>query len=87
MITPEEIKTAILSALPGAVVTATDTTGTSDHFKVVVVAPQFQGLNRVKQHQLVYAPLKDALTGPLHALQLDTFTPVEWIARKEKEGK
>jgi acid stress-induced BolA-like protein IbaG/YrbA len=78
MISPKEIENTILKALPGSNVIAQDTTGTSDHYHVVVVAPQFAGLNRVKQHQMVYAPLKEALKGALHAIQLETFTPDEW---------
>lgn len=83
MITSKEIEDTILKALPGAFVEATDTTGTFDHYRVVVVAPQFLGLNRVKQHQMVYAPLKDALKEALHAIQLDTFTPEEWRKKND----
>ncbi len=43
-----------------------------------VVAEEFRGLNRVKQHQLVYAALKgkmDGSRGELHALALTTKAP------------
>ena len=76
MLSPEWIRERVLSALPGAEVEVVDTTGTNDHFEARVVAPQFVGLPMVRQHQLVYAPLKDVLaTGELHALALKTFTP------------
>jgi len=35
----------------------------------------FQGLPRVKQHQLVYAALKGKMGGELHALALETSAP------------
>lgn len=76
MISPEWIRERVLGALPGAEVEVIDTTGTNDHFEARVVAPQFVGLPMVRQHQLVYAPLKEVLaTGELHALALKTYTP------------
>jgi stress-induced morphogen len=78
VISPEWIRERVLSALPGAEVEVIDTTGTNDHFEARVVAPQFAGLPMVRQHQLVYAPLKDVLaTGELHALALKTSAPQE----------
>ena len=38
-----------------------DLTGTKDHFEAVIVADAFDGLSRVKQHQLVYAALDTEL--------------------------
>jgi BolA protein len=51
---------------------------TDSHFKLVVVAVAFQGLNKVKRHQLVYRLLADELAGPVHALALHLYTPQEW---------
>jgi BolA protein len=51
--------------------------GLQTHFKAVVVSAQFEGLNRVKRHQKVYATLGE-LMGEFHALALHTYTPQEW---------
>ena len=48
-----------------------------DSFKAVLVSQQFEGLNRVKRHQKVYATLAD-LMSEFHALALHTYTPDEW---------
>jgi BolA protein len=48
--------------------------GLQTHFKAVVVSAQFEGLNRVKRHQKVYATLGE-LMGEFHALALHTYTP------------
>ncbi|MDF5954125.1 BolA/IbaG family iron-sulfur metabolism protein [Pseudomonas aeruginosa] len=48
-----------------------------DPLQVVLVSPQFAGLNAVKRHQKVYATL-GGLMGEFHALALHTFTPEEW---------
>ncbi len=53
------------------------------HYQVVAVGDCFEGLSRVKQQQLVYAPLMDDIaSGAIHALQIKAFTPVQW--RREK---
>lgn len=71
----EDIRQMIESALPGAQVTIRDLAGDGDHYAAEVVAPQFAGLNRVKQHKLVYEALGGRMGGVLHALQLTTRAP------------
>ena len=71
----EDIRQMIEAALPGAQVTIRDLAGDGDHYAAEVVAPQFAGLNRVKQHQLVYEALGGRMGGVLHALQLTTRAP------------
>lgn len=59
-----------------------DLTGTQDHYQAVIVAAAFEGLSRVKQHQLVYAALGDLMNRPVHALALQTYTPASWEAKE-----
>jgi BolA family transcriptional regulator, general stress-responsive regulator len=51
---------------------------TDSHFKLVAVSAAFEGLNKVKRHQLVYRLLGEELAGPVHALALHLYTPAEW---------
>nr|WP_245399685.1 BolA family protein [Atopomonas sediminilitoris] len=51
--------------------------GQETHYKAVIVSEQFNGLNRVKRHQQVYAVLGD-LMQQVHALALHTYTADEW---------
>ncbi|MEI6419386.1 MAG: BolA/IbaG family iron-sulfur metabolism protein [Sphingomonadales bacterium] len=67
-----DIEGAILAALPGARVEIVDLAGDGDHYAATVTAPQFAGLPRVKQHQLVYNALGGRMGGALHALKLTT---------------
>ena len=71
----EDIRQMIEAALPGAQVTIRDLAGDGDHYAAEVVAPQFAGLARVKQHKLVYEALGGRMGGVLHALQLTTRAP------------
>ena len=52
------------------------------HFRVVLVAEDFDGCSRVARHQRVFAALQAQLDGPVHALALHTYTPDEWQARQ-----
>ena len=72
-----DIEAAIHAALPGAAVEITDLAGDGDHYAARVVAAQFAGLPRVRQHQMVYNALGGRMGGELHALQLTTAAPAQ----------
>lgn len=71
----EDIKAMILAAFPDAIVEIEDLAGDGDHYAATVLTSDFAGMNRVKQHQAVYAALKGKMGGELHALQLTTGVP------------
>lgn len=54
--------------------------GDGRHFEAVIVSAQFRGLNRVRQHQLVYSALGERMREEIHALSMKTLTPEEWKA-------
>ena len=68
----DELKARIETSLPGASAVVEDWTGGGDHFRAVVVAPQFAGLSRIAQHRLVYDVFGAEIGGPIHALALTT---------------
>lgn len=74
MPTPQEIKQRIEDAIPGAKAEVEDYTGTGDHFRATVSAPQFEGRSRIEQHRLVYEIFGAEIGGPIHALSLKTHT-------------
>ena len=67
----------IEDGIPSAVVSIEDLRGDGDHYAATIVSPAFEGLSRVKQHQMVYAALKTIMGGVLHALALNTSPPKE----------
>ena len=73
--TAQDIETAIRDAIPDADVTLTDLAGDNDHWAAHVTSSAFEGISRVRQHQMVYAALGGSMGGVLHALQLTTTTP------------
>lgn len=68
--TNESIEQRIRNAFPGADVMVT---GDGTHFEARVIAPQFQNLSKIKQHQAVMSVFDSELkSGELHALSLKT---------------
>ncbi len=55
--------------------------GSESHFKVVIVAKDFEGQSLVKRHRLVYAAVAEEMQGQVHALALHTYTEDDWAAQ------
>ena len=71
----EELERLIKEALPDAVVNIEDLRGDGDHYAAYVSSKAFEGLTRVKQHQMVYNALHGKMGNELHALALQTSVP------------
>ena len=74
MPTPDELKTRIEDAIPGAqaVVESADNV----HFTARIRADAFAGKSRIQQHRMVYDVFDDGeLGGAVHALQIKTEVP------------
>jgi acid stress-induced BolA-like protein IbaG/YrbA len=74
MITPDYIKRAIEAGLACEHV---EVDGDGQHFQALIVSSAFDGLSRVKRHQLVYGALGDRMREEIHALSMQTLTPAE----------
>ena len=72
---PQALEADLRDAFPDAEIQIQDLAGDGDHYKARIVSTAFAGLNRVRQHQLVYAALKGRMGGELHALALETSAP------------
>lgn len=84
MIRLEQVEAMIKEQLPDAQVVIRDMKGGGDHLEAFVVSAEFEGKTRVKQHQLVYSALQEALDSEaIHALALKTYTPQAWEAARQ----
>jgi stress-induced morphogen len=68
----DDLKQRIEAAIPGSRAEVTDLTGGGDHFRAIVVAPEFDGLSRIEQHRRVYGVFGTEIGGAIHALSLET---------------
>ena len=71
MITSDALTSYIQRAMPDAVVSVTDRTGTMDHFNITVVSNHFKGKNLLDRHRMVYQALDEPMKdGRIHALEI-----------------
>lgn len=83
MYSPQQVEAMIKSQLPDAQVMVQDLGG-GDHLQAIVISSEFEGKTLVKQHQLVYAAVQEAMaTEAIHALALKTYTPEAWKASSQ----
>jgi stress-induced morphogen len=74
MPTPDELKTRIETAIPGAEVVVESADNV--HFSARVKAGAFAGKSRIQQHRMVYEVFDQGeLGGAVHALQIKTEVP------------
>lgn len=83
MTTPEYIKSAIEA---GVACDRVEVGGDGQHFQALIVSKAFEGLSKVRRHQLVYGALGDRMREEIHALSMLTLTPAEW-QRREPEAR
>jgi|TARA_B110000971_G_scaffold184431_1_gene192174 BolA protein len=60
---------------------------TDSHFKLTVVAADFEGLAAVKRHQRLYGILAQELKTSVHALALHLYSPSEWATNSASAPK
>ena len=71
-----EIERLLKQAFPGAQVIVVDLAGDGDHFGARIMSEAFKGKSRIQQHKMVYEALQGQMGGALHALALETSTPM-----------
>jgi acid stress-induced BolA-like protein IbaG/YrbA len=79
MTTPESIKNAIEAGLACERV---EVSGDGEHFQALIVSNTFEGVSKVRRHQLVYGALGTRMREEIHALSMATLTPAEWSQRE-----
>jgi len=75
--TPDEVRSFIAAGLSCSHL---EVEGDGRHFFATIVSPSFEGLSRVRRHQLVYTALGERMKEQIHALSMKTLTPTEYEA-------
>ncbi len=76
MATSESIEQSIAAGLECAHLQVLS--GDGHHWEALIVSCAFEGLSKVRQHQLVYRALGDRMREEIHALSMTTLTPAQW---------
>jgi len=67
-----EIKKLIIDSIPDAIIEINDLMGDNNHYAVIIKSSQFNNINKIEQHKLVYKSLKGKMGNELHALSITT---------------
>jgi acid stress-induced BolA-like protein IbaG/YrbA len=81
MVTSESIEQSIAAGLSCEHL---QVRGDGHHWEALIVSAAFDGLSKVRQHQLVYAALGERMREEIHALSMITLTPAQWAAAKNR---
>lgn len=64
---------------PDARMKLEDSTGADSHWELKIATDAFVGMNKVKQHQAIYKPLRDLIdANRVHALKINSMTLDAW---------
>ena len=76
------IKEIIKKSIKDASIEVTDSNNSGDHFSIFIVTDQFEGMDLLKRHKIIYNLLSSYITKEIHALQLKTLTYKEYNNEK-----
>ena len=68
----KEIEKLIKKSIPDAQIEIKDLMGDNNHYSATIRSKQFNNLNKIEQHKLVYKSLRGKMGNELHALSLTT---------------
>ena len=75
--TRDELFEILNNGFSESVIEIQDLAGDNDHYAVKIISNEFKGLNKIKQHKLVYDVLGKKMGYALHALSIKTELPKE----------
>tara|TARA_Y100001970_G_C13803346_1_gene636200 strand:+ start:29 stop:274 length:246 start_codon:yes stop_codon:yes gene_type:complete len=74
----KKIKDILEKKIKDSKVFIRDMNGNQDHFSVIVISSEFEGVSMINQHKKVYDALENMVTKEIHALQIKTLTWEQW---------
>ena len=78
----EDIKNRLVKLFPNGQIKIIDMTMEGNHFSVTIISDLFKGLSLIERHKLIYQEFQEEITTSIHALQIKTFTKLEWNKNK-----
>ena len=74
----KKIKDILEKKIKDSKVFIRDMNGNQDHFSVIVISTEFEGISMINQHKMIYDALEGMVTKEIHALQIKTLTWEQW---------
>ena len=76
--TEEKIKKILKNIFEEGHIEVIDSNGTQDHFNILVISDQFEGMKLLERHRIIYKHLESLISNEIHAVQIKTYTKNEW---------
>ena len=77
------IKQKLVNIFKNDTIEVVDTNGMNNHFSIFIISDKFLNMSLINRHKLIYNLFEAELTNEIHALQLKTYTKVEWNKDKK----
>lgn len=74
----KKIKNILEDKIKDSKVFIHDMNGNQDHFSIIVISSDFDGVSMINQHKMIYKALENMITKEIHALQIKTLTWKQW---------
>lgn len=84
---PHEVKSRIESGLKTVHVDVREFSGGTDHYSVVIVSEEFEGVPLLRRHRMVMDLFRaEVATEEVHALTIKAYTPSQWEQAKNERS-
>ncbi len=82
---PHEVKARIEGGLQTTHVEVQEFSGGTDHYAVVIVSDDFDGVPLLRRHRMVMELFRaEVATEEVHALTIKAYTNTQWQSEKDK---
>lgn len=83
--TPQEVKARIEEGLRTSHVEVLEFSGGTDHYSVIIVSDDFEGVPLLRRHRMVMELFRaEVKTEEVHALTIKAYTSAQWHSEKSK---
>ena len=74
----KEVQALLENDFPNSDIAIVDTRGSGDHFEIMVVSDNFEGVPILERHKMIHSALGDNLGGAIHAVEIKAYTKKQW---------
>ncbi len=74
----KEVQELLEKDFPDSQIAIVDTRGSGDHFEIMVVSDDFDGVSLIDRHRMIHSALGDNLGAAIHAVEIKAYTTRQW---------
>ena len=74
----KEVQALLEKDFPDSDIAIVDTRGSGDHFEIMVVSDNFEGVAILERHRMIHSALGENLGASIHAVEIKAYTKKQW---------